>query len=434
MLNLQRITARKTLRDILDATYASAAGLKVYMTRAGAEAQALLSRSVRALGPARPDHGHKLALAFGGAAIAMSALAMAHALAQPVTTVSHDPHALSALVVAQRQGQAGPRFADPADEAVLMLVKTYGAMRAQRQDLFGLSALAQQAPAIAPQAYRQLTPQQALAINASIPFSALPNPAARPFRVDPADAADHAAALNCLTAAVYYEAASESDEGEAAVAQVVLNRLRHPLFPKTVCGVVFEGSELPTGCQFTFSCDGSLNRHPSADGWKRAQKIAERALGGYVMKQVGEATHYHTQWVVPYWQPSVTKLTQIGAHIFYRWSGGMGSPEAFHGQYAGFEQAPSALAAQNPQTPTPLPPTAITVATALQTSQPVVALIRVDQISPGAAPSATGAGAVEAVAQTPAQPVLVRTPPVLPPLRTSFFGHGTGDTPPKPNW
>ena len=195
-------------------------------------------------------------------------------------------------------------------------------------------------PAPPAQTFEQLTPQQAAQSNASLPFSTLPNPPARPFRLPAGAANDRARALTCLTMAVYYEAASESDEGQAAVAQVVLNRVRHPLFPKSVCAVVFQGSTLPTGCQFTFTCDGSLGRRPSQAGWTRAQRIAARALDGFVLKTVGEATHYHTQWVVPYWRPTLVKETQIGAHIFYRWMGGSGTPAAFNGQYAGFEPPP----------------------------------------------------------------------------------------------
>ena len=195
-------------------------------------------------------------------------------------------------------------------------------------------------PAPPAQTFEDLTPQQAALVNAQIPFSALPIQAARPFRLPVGAANDRARALTCLTMAVYYEAASESEVGQAAVAQVVLNRVRHPIFPKSVCGVVFQGSSLPTGCQFTFTCDGSLNRRPSQAGWARAQKIAERALDGFVLKTVGEATHYHTQWVVPYWRPTLVKETQIGAHIFYRWPGGMGLPADFGGQYAGFEAPP----------------------------------------------------------------------------------------------
>ena len=184
---------------------------------------------------------------------------------------------------------------------------------------------------------RDLSPQQAMLVNASTPFSILPNSPATPFVLKVADVAEEGHALQCLSAAVYYEAASQDDDGEAAVAQVVLNRLRHPLFPKTVCGVVFQGSQKTTGCQFTFTCDGSLNRAPSGEGWARAERIAERALHGYVFKPVGEATHYHTMWVVPYWSPTLVKLTQVGAHIFYRWSGSGGLPGAFSAPYAGSE-------------------------------------------------------------------------------------------------
>ncbi len=248
---------------------------------------------------------------------------------------------------------------------------------------------AQAAPPAPPaQTFEDLTPQQAALINASLPFSGLPNAPARPFRL-PADAAnDRARALTCLTMAVYYEAASESDEGQAAVAQVVLNRLRHPLFPKSVCGVVFQGSNLPTGCQFTFSCDGSLGRRPSQAGWTRAQKIAQRALDGYVLKRVGEATHYHTQWVVPYWQPTLVKLTQIGAHIFYRWMGGSGLPGSFKGQYAGFEPPPPPIAGFD---------TGPTTVMSTRGDKPL-ALAQVTQID---TPSATARAVVDTAAAAP---------------------------------
>jgi hypothetical protein len=83
--------------------------------------------------------------------------------------------------------------------------------------------------------------------------------------------------------------------------------------------VVFQGSTRRTGCQFTFTCDGALERHvPSPAAWKRAEEVAEQALDGYVMQGVGGATHYHTVWVHPYWSPSLVKVTTIGAHIFYR--------------------------------------------------------------------------------------------------------------------
>ena len=196
------------------------------------------------------------------------------------------------------------------------------------------------AQVVAPQAFAQVTPDEALAINASIPFSLEPIPAAKPFKLAATDPALQATAQTCLTMAVYYEAANQGVVGEAAVAQVVLNRLRSPIFPKSVCGVVFQGSQLPTGCQFTFTCDGSLNRRPDPAGWKQASEIAERALNGYVEPSVGEATHFHTVWVVPYWEFSVVKVAQIGAHIFYRMDGALGLPGAFVGRYAGVEAPP----------------------------------------------------------------------------------------------
>jgi spore germination cell wall hydrolase CwlJ-like protein len=204
-------------------------------------------------------------------------------------------------------------------------------------------------PAVAPQVFESLTPQQAVTLNAMVPISSLPNPPAAPFKLADVSGFDRARAVTCLAEAVYYEAASQSDDGEAAVAQVVLNRMRNPAFPKTVCGVVFQGSNLPTGCQFTFTCDGSLARPPSAEGWRRAKQVAERALGGYVQREVGESTYYHANYVVPYWQPTVLKVAQIGAHIFYRWNGGLGQPGAFTGAYAGSEPmtpTPSGMAAQ----------------------------------------------------------------------------------------
>jgi len=117
-----------------------------------------------------------------------------------------------------------------------------------------------------PLQFRDVAPQDAVAINAAVPVSTLPNPAARPFGAAFATPADRLRALECLTAAVYYEAAVESTDGQRAVAQVVLNRARHPAYPRTVCGVVFQGQERATGCQFTFTCDGALRRTPSASG------------------------------------------------------------------------------------------------------------------------------------------------------------------------
>lgn len=178
--------------------------------------------------------------------------------------------------------------------------------------------------------------QTAEELNALRPFADLPIRPMRPF-VLKASSEDRARAVECLTQAVYYEAAREPQVGQEAVAQVVLNRMRHPAYPKSVCGVVYQGSARATGCQFTFTCDGSLAYAPVPALWKRARAVAERALNGYVDKTVGSATHYHAQYVAPYWAPTLVKMTQVGQHIFYRWTGPWGEPPAFTGRYAGGE-------------------------------------------------------------------------------------------------
>jgi hypothetical protein len=161
--------------------------------------------------------------------------------------------------------------------------------------------------------------------------------AARPFVLQTATADDRARALRCLTQGVYYEAALESTEGQEAVAQVILNRVRDPNYPNTVCGVVFEGAERTTGCQFSFTCDGALSQAPVGWAWNRARTVAERALSGYVATKVGTATHYHADYVHPWWAPTLGKITQIGAHIFYRWKGLAGETASFKQAYAGRE-------------------------------------------------------------------------------------------------
>ncbi|GFZ94528.1 MULTISPECIES: cell wall hydrolase [Sphingobium] len=164
--------------------------------------------------------------------------------------------------------------------------------------------------------------------------------AAKPFRALATAGEDHDRALQCLTQAVYYEAAREPESGQRAVAQVVLNRVRHPAFAKTVCGVVYQRFDASV-CQFSFVCDGSLARRPLPDLWNRAKRIAADALTGRVEKEVGTATHYHADYVFPRWAPHLAKLAQIGAHIFYRWPGGWGLPGAFTGRYAGGEHIPA---------------------------------------------------------------------------------------------
>ena len=180
---------------------------------------------------------------------------------------------------------------------------------------------------------------------------------------------DKARALQCLSMAVYYEAASESYAGQQAVAQVVLNRVAHPAYPASICGVVFQGSERTTGCQFSFTCDGSLRRTPARRAWAVAQSVALGALAGEVYQPIGLATHYHTNYVNPYWAASLDYIGAIGAHRFYRWKGGAGTAGAFTDDYAGAEPlaAPNVRRAEadvpGPVQPTPPSNAAIGIST-----------------------------------------------------------------------
>ncbi|WP_184716886.1 cell wall hydrolase [Caulobacter sp.] len=179
---------------------------------------------------------------------------------------------------------------------------------------------------------------------------------AKPF-VLTGSADARAKALNCLSQAVYYEAAFEPGEGQQAVAQTVLNRMRHPGYPKSVCGVIYEGAARTTGCQFSFACDGSLARTPVPAMWANAQAVAKRALSGFVFKPVGMSTHYHADYVSPYWAPTLVKLRKFGQHIFYRWTGPSGTLAAFNGRYSGNETVSAEiLMAADPRTLEAAPP------------------------------------------------------------------------------
>ena len=165
----------------------------------------------------------------------------------------------------------------------------------------------------------------------------------------------HLRASNCLAQAIWYEAASESEAGKRAVAQVVLNRVAHPGWPGSVCGVVYQGSNRSTGCQFSFTCDGSLGRKAKGRSWREAQKIADEALSGSVYSPIGHATHYHTLWVNPYWASSLDHVGTIGAHRFYRNRGAGGDKRAFTQRYSGIEPGVEARITALPALESPAP-------------------------------------------------------------------------------
>jgi spore germination cell wall hydrolase CwlJ-like protein len=145
---------------------------------------------------------------------------------------------------------------------------------------------------------------------------------ARPFHMDGALQASRD--LECLSQAVYFEARGEPTAGQQAVAQVILNRVRHPSFPKTVCGVVYQG------CQFSFACNGAMRHGMSGAAWDRARSVAEHAMNGFVMTEIGNATSFHAARMGSGWSGGLMKVAQIGAHIFYRFAGSRGSAGMFH--------------------------------------------------------------------------------------------------------
>lgn len=248
----------------------------------------------------------------------MSALVRSAAIAAPV--------ALALATVTVWRGEERPR---PAIQA-----KIAEAAPAIPRQYMALVEMTGQAGDTAPAG------EEARQDNARLGFAGGTIAAAKPFHVLAGAGEDHDRALQCLTQAVYYEAAREPESGQRAVAQVVLNRVRHPAFAKTVCGVVYQRFDASV-CQFSFVCDGSLARHPLPDLWNRARRVAADALAGRVERDVGTATHYHADYVFPRWAPHLAKLVKIGAHIFYRWPGGWGLPAAFTGRYAGGEHVPA---------------------------------------------------------------------------------------------
>lgn len=183
--------------------------------------------------------------------------------------------------------------------------------------------------------------------NAAVPFAKGPLTLARPFVFAGSDE-DRAQAVQCLSTAVLYEAGDDT-AGEAAVAQVVLNRVRHAAFPSTICGVVYQGSQRATGCQFTFTCDGSMTRRqPTPQAWNHARRIAEEALNGRTEPRVGHSTHYHTDWVLPAWSHQMDKIAAVNTHLFFRWRGARGEPGAFAARYAGGEARIAKMAMLSP--------------------------------------------------------------------------------------
>lgn len=204
--------------------------------------------------------------------------------------------------------------------------------------------------------------------------------------------------LECLTQAVYYEARGEGQNGMKAVAQVVLNRARHPAFPKTICGVVFQGSNRSTGCQFSFTCNGAMRAAVNNAAWTRARNVASAALAGESYSAVGAATHFHTTAVAPSWRNRLVKVNQVGSHMFYRFGGRNGSASNLSNEIQASAAVPSLMQAS--------------LTTETQGPRPYVPATTTETKAPEAKPAPAAAAPTVQVVPVSANAASVQTAPL----------------------
>lgn len=158
------------------------------------------------------------------------------------------------------------------------------------------------------------TESHAMLVEAALRGPLALNGEAAPVEAEQLNPREH----RCMSEAIYYEARGETHRGQVAVAEVIMNRVRSKHYPNSVCGVVYQGSHRATGCQFTFTCDGSLGHRPRGRAWERAQHVATQVMEGFTRPITQRATHYHTTAVDPVWSAGLVQTTQVGVHVFYR--------------------------------------------------------------------------------------------------------------------
>jgi len=191
------------------------------------------------------------------------------------------------------------------------------------------------APATAPTALAYASPKD---VGTAAPFNAVISDKAKKSVLDPNIDANHAwlnnplpdnaksaKEIKCLAEAIYFEARGEPEKGQVAVAQVVLNRVKNPTFPNTICEVVYQNADKRDACQFSFACDGQPESISEPDAWATSLALAKKIIGDdktLYLAEVGASTHYHATYVRPDWASDMQKIDKIGTHVFYKTYGG----------------------------------------------------------------------------------------------------------------
>jgi spore germination cell wall hydrolase CwlJ-like protein len=303
--------------------------------------------------------GLMIGAAFGAAYLGGTLTREAQIRSQAQTLLVSDTNSSGSDHLLKAQAVSAKGFSTPSDDldrraiALVMRHDTYNSplevlkarRDAQRTDMF--------AAMVKPGLHNKATSDGTPIVKASLDMGLLKNKtfdgtkSADPFALQTKSKSD----LDCLTQAVYYEARGETDAGQRAVAQVILNRVRHPAYPKTICNVVYEGALRSTGCQFSFTCNGVMSNRIESWSWKRARAVAEDALDGYVMKAVGMATHFHTTNVNPAWAPRLDLVGTIGTHVFYQFRGRAAQMTVASNEIRASDQPISRLKEATAQTP-----------------------------------------------------------------------------------
>lgn len=284
-------------------------------------------------------------------AIQASAMAEAPVETPAVTIAVGQPEAINRAGKSDRLDIASAETPDPQRSAFLFAIESsapadvpvtvspFSVALAARPPAAPVISAAERAPSLLYDPNAPIAYADPGAPSPSDPFAILINPIAKPVAAiaqldhtgdhdwanNPIPASALAPAeIRCMAEAIYFEARSEPIRGQIAVAQVVVNRLKNPAYPNSVCGVVYQNQNWRNACQFSFACDGIREIITDRSSWNTAQELAEEVLTGEAiwLEEVGSSTHYHATYVRPNWASQMQRMAQIGVHIFYRTYGG----------------------------------------------------------------------------------------------------------------